>query len=108
MSKQELPQVTDNLLDTLEYLYADPQACRVCGAPLVLADSQGMKYACTSDAASPYRNKHEAAGVTWRQAFDHYNDSVRYNPGRGDVHVLAVVAEVRRLRAWAAAVEATR
>lgn len=108
MSIQELPQVTDNLLDTLAYLYADPRVCQVCGAPLALADSQGMKYACTSDAASPLRGKYEAAGMTWRQAFDHYNDSVRHNPGRGDVRVLAVVAEVRRLRAWAAAVEASR
>jgi hypothetical protein len=93
-----LPEVTDELLDALEFRYAEPPACRVCGAPLQVVDSRGMKMACTSDAASPFRNRYEAAGVTWRQALDHWQESIAYNPPAGDLRVLALVAEVRKLR----------
>lgn len=96
-----LPEVTGELLAELELRYAVPRCCRVCGAPLQVADTRGMKMACTSDAASPLRGKHEAAGATWKEALDHYNDSVMYDPPEGDRRVLALVAEVRRLRGMA-------
>lgn len=95
---RELPAVTDELLAAMEFRYADPRVCRVCGALLHLADTRGMKMTCTSDAASPLRNRHEAAGATWKEALDHYQESVLYNPPGGDVRVLALVAEIRRLR----------
>lgn len=97
-AKTELPAVTDELLDAMAFRYADPRICRVCGAPLQLADTKGMKMTCTSDAASPLSSKHEAAGATWKEALDHYQDSTMYNPPDGDVRVLALIAEVRRLR----------
>lgn len=106
----ELPDVTGELLAALEYRYADPRVCRVCGAPLQVTSvggRDGVKMACTSDAASPMKYRYEAADVTWKQALDHWSESTEYNPPDGDVRVLAVVAEVRRLRAWAAVVEAT-
>jgi hypothetical protein len=91
-------KVTEELLAALEFRYAQPRVCRVCGAPLQVADSRGMKMTCTSDAASPVRAKHEAAGVTWKQALDHYEQSTMYDPPDGDPRVLALIAEVRRLR----------
>lgn len=94
-------EVTEELLAALEFRYAEPPCCRVCGSPLQVADSRGMKMTCTSDAASPYRSEHEAAGATWKQALDHYEQSARYDPPPGDWRVLALVAEVRRLRAGA-------
>jgi hypothetical protein len=97
-SKQELPPVTEELLTALEFRYAVPRCCRVCGAPLSVADSRGMKMTCDSDAASPYTAVHEAAGATWKEALDHWAESTLYNPPDGDLHVLALVAEVRRLR----------
>jgi hypothetical protein len=90
--------ITDELLTALEFRYADPRVCRVCGAPLQVVNSQGMKMACTSDAASPLASKHEPAGATWRQALDHYQDSAMYDPPPGDKRVLALVCEIRRLR----------
>lgn len=93
-----LPPVTEELLAALEFRYAVPRCCRVCGAPLQVGDSRGMKMTCTSDAASPYTSVHEAAGVTWKEALHHWQESMMYNPPDGDVHVLALVAEVRRLR----------
>jgi hypothetical protein len=98
----ELPEVTEALLDALAFRYADPRVCRVCGAPVELVDTKDMKYACTSDAASMFRDRQAAAGVTWREALDHRIASELYNPPDGDLRVLAVVAEVRRLRALAA------
>jgi hypothetical protein len=98
-------EVTDDLLNALEFRYAEPRVCRVCGAELQLADTKGMKYACTSDAASPLRGRHEAAGATWKQALDHYQNSVLYDPPPGDRRVTALVAEVRRLREAACALE---
>lgn len=92
------PEVTEELLSALEFRYAVPACCRVCGAPLQVVDSRGMKMACTSDAASPLRGKHEAAGVTQKQALDHYMGSLAYDPPPGDALVLALVAEIRRLR----------
>jgi hypothetical protein len=94
----ELPDVTDDLLAALEFRYAQPRVCRVCGAPLHVVDSRGMKMTCTSDAASPYRNRYEAAGVTRADALDHWDKSTMWNPPDGDVNVLAVVRELRRLR----------
>jgi hypothetical protein len=94
-----LPEVTDALLDAMTFRYAEPRVCRVCGAELQLADTKGMKYTCTSDAASPFRNKHEAAGATWKEALDHWQDSTLYDPPAGDLRVLALIAEVRKLRA---------
>jgi hypothetical protein len=94
----ELPEVTDELLDALEFRYAEPRACRVCGEPLHVVDSRGMKMTCTSDAASPYRDKYEAAGVTWKEASDHWHESTTYNPPPGDLRVIALVAEIRKLR----------
>ena len=93
-----LPEVTDYLLDALEFRYAEPRVCRVCGAPLDVVDSRGMKMVCSSDAASPFRDKHEAAGATWKEASDHWHESTMYNPPPGDLRVLALVTEVRRLR----------
>lgn len=93
-----LPEVTDELLKALEFRYAVPRCCRVCGAPLQLADTRGMKMTCTSDAASPFRDRHEAAGATWQEALDHYQTSTLLDPPDGDPAVLAVIAEVRRLR----------
>jgi hypothetical protein len=93
---RELPPVTDELLAALEFRYAVPRCCRVCGAPLEVGDSRGMKMSCTSDAASPVKNP--LSSGTWRQALDHWQESTMYNPPDGDVHVLALVAEVRRLR----------
>jgi hypothetical protein len=93
-----LPPVTDRLLDELEFRYAVPRCCRVCGAPLQMSDSKGMKMTCTSDAASPLRGKYEPAGATWKEALDHWQASVLYNPPDGDARVLALVAEVRLLR----------
>ena len=95
----ELPPVTDELLAALEFRYASPRVCRVCGAPLQVGDTRGMKMTCTSDAASPLRYRYEAAGVTWKDALDHWSESTMYNPPDGDTRVLALVAEVRRLRA---------
>jgi hypothetical protein len=89
--------VTDELLAELEFRYAVPRACRVCGAPLQVADTKDMKMSCASNAASPYRYKHEPAGATWKEALDHYQASVMYNPPDGDLRVIALVAEVRRL-----------
>src|SRR6185437_4379417 len=79
----ELPEVTAYLLDTLEWRYAVPRCCRVCGAPLEVADSRGMKMTCTSDAASPLRSLHAAAGVTLPQALDHWQESTLYDPPDG-------------------------
>jgi hypothetical protein len=98
MSDVTLPEVTDYLLDELEFRYATPRVCRVCGAPLEVVNSNGMKMACTSDAASPFRDKHEAAGATWKEALDHWNESTLWNPPAGDLRVLALIAEVRKLR----------
>lgn len=98
-------EVTDYLLDELEFRYAEPRVCRVCGAELQLADTKGMKYTCASDAASPLRTRHEPAGATWKQALDHYQDSTLYNPPDGDRRVTALVAEVRRLRGASVAVD---
>jgi hypothetical protein len=95
----ELPEITDELLDVMEFRYNEPRTCVVCNAPLTLVDTKGMKMACTSDAASPFRWKHEPAGATWKQALDHWNESVMYNPPHGDLHVIALIAEIRRLRA---------
>jgi hypothetical protein len=92
-----LPPVSDYLLDELEFRYAVPRCCRVCGAPLAVGDSRGMKMSCTSDAASPAKYR-PAGGVAWREAMDHWQESTMYNPPDGDVRVLALVAEVRRLR----------
>jgi hypothetical protein len=94
---RELPPVTDELLAALEFRYAVPRCCRICGAPLQVGDSRGMKMTCTSDAASPYTSVHEAAGVTWKEALAHWRDSTLYDPPDGDLRVLALVAEVRRL-----------
>jgi hypothetical protein len=91
-------EVTDELLAALEFRYAVPRCCRVCGASLQLADTKDMKYTCTSDAASPFRDKHEAAGATWQEALAHYQDSAMYRPPDGDLRVLALVAEFRSLR----------
>ena len=94
----ELPVVTDELLDALAFRYAEPRVCRICGAELTLVDTQGMKYACTSDAASPYKNRHEPAGATWQEALHHWQDSTMYNPPHGDLRVIALIAEIRKLR----------
>lgn len=91
-------QVTADLLAALEWRYAVEPFCRVCGARLELVDTRGMKMACTSDAASPFRSRHEAAGVTWKEAMAHYEESTRYNPPPGDPQVVALVQEIRRLR----------
>ena len=100
----ELPvEITDELLAALEFRYAEKPVCRVCGALLEVGDSRGMKMTCTSDAASPLRYRQEAAGVTWQEALHHWEESTQYNPPPGDVRVLALVAEVRRLRAAATA-----
>lgn len=96
-------EITDDLLAMLEWRYAEEPVCRVCGALLSVSDSRGMKMTCTSDAASPLRGRQKAAGVTWREAQRHWEDSTQYNPPPGDARVLALVAEVRRLRAQAAA-----
>jgi hypothetical protein len=101
----ELPDVTDELLTVLAFRYACPRVCRICGAPLEVVNSQGMKMACTSDAASTLKNP--LSSGTWRQALDHYRQSEMYDPPEGDVRVLALIAEFRRLKAWAAVVEAT-
>lgn len=102
----EVPvEITDELLTNLEFRYAEKPVCRVCGALLEVGDSRGMKMSCTSDAASPLRSRHEAAGVTWREALDHWQESTQYNPPPGDPRVLALVAEVRRLREAAGAVD---
>jgi hypothetical protein len=101
----ERVKVTEYLLDELAFRYADPRVCRVCGAELQLADTKGMKYTCASDAASPLRTRHEPAGATWKQALDHYQESTLYNPPEGDRRVVALVAEVRRLREASVAVE---
>lgn len=93
-----IPPVTEELLKGLEWRYAVPRCCRVCGAPLQVSDSRGMKMTCTSDAASPLTRVHEAAGATWKEALDHWQDSTLYNPPEGDRRVLALVAEVRRLQ----------
>jgi hypothetical protein len=98
MSGVTLPEVTDYLLDELAFRYAEPRICRVCGAPLEVVNSNGMKMACTSDAASPFRDKHEAAGATWKEALDHWNESTLWNPPAGDLRVVALIAEVRKLR----------
>ncbi len=95
---RELPPVTDELLAALEFRYAEPRVCRVCGAPVHVADTKGMKMTCGSDAASPYTAVHEAAGATWKEALAHWRDSTLYNPPDGDLRVIALVAEVRRLR----------
>jgi|HubBroStandDraft_3_1064219.scaffolds.fasta_scaffold447786_2 hypothetical protein len=92
----DLPAVTGELLDWLARRYAVPRCCRVCGAPLKVVNSGGMKMACTSDAASPLANPLRSG--TWRDALDHYQASVLFSPPRGDPAVLALVAEVRRLR----------
>lgn len=91
-------EVTDELLAALEFRYAEPRVCRVCGALLEVANSQGMKMACSSDAASPFKSKHEPAGATWKEALQHYQDSAMYDPPDGDKRVLALVAEFRSLR----------
>jgi hypothetical protein len=91
-----LPGVTGELLAALAWRYAVPRCCRVCGAPLVMVNSGERRYACTSDAASPLKNPLRSG--TWRQALDHWNESVMYDPPPGDPAVLALVAEVRRLR----------
>lgn len=93
-----VPPVTEELLTGLEWRYAVPRCCQVCGAPLQVSDSRGLKMTCTSDAASPLRTRHEPAGATWREALDHWRDSTLYNPPEGDRRVLALVAEVRRLQ----------
>jgi hypothetical protein len=98
MAGNEVP-VTDEILEELEFRYAVPRVCRVCGAPLRVGDSKDMKMSCTSDAASPYSAVHEAAGATWKEALDHWQESTLYNPAEGDLRVIALVAEVRRLRA---------
>jgi hypothetical protein len=98
-------EVTEELLAALAFRYAEPRVCRVCGAELALANTRGMKYTCTSDAASPLRTRHEPAGATWKQALDHYQESTLYNPPDGDRRVVALVAEVRRLREASVAVE---
>jgi hypothetical protein len=102
----EVPvEITDELLAVLEFRYAEKPICRVCGALLEVGDSRDMKMSCTSDAASPLRSKHEAAGVTWQEALRHWEESTQYNPPSGDRRVLAVVAELRRLREAAVAVD---
>jgi hypothetical protein len=104
VSDQELPEVTEELLAAMEWRYAEPRSCRVCGAPLTIGSSGGpggIRMSCSSDAASPLKYKHEAAGATWKEALDHWRDSTVYNPTDGDQRVLALVAEVRRLRAEA-------
>jgi hypothetical protein len=95
----ELPTVTDALLDELAFRYAEPRVCRVCGAELHVVDSRGMKMACSSDAASPFHWKYEPAGVTRQEAADHWDGSIMYDPRPGDLDVIALVAEVRKLRA---------
>lgn len=92
-------EITDELLAALEFRYAEKPVCRVCGALLQVGDSRGMKMSCTSDAASPLRSRYQAAGVTWQEALRHWEESTQYDPPPGDVRVLALVAEVRRLRA---------
>lgn len=93
-----LPPVTDEMLARLEWRYAVPRACRVCGTPLELMDTRGMKMACPSKAASPFTRDQEEAGVTRAQAMTHYSGSTVWDPSPGDVFVLALAAEVRRLR----------
>lgn len=108
MNDTELPPVTEELLTGMEFRYAVPRCCRVCGAPLEVADSRGMKMTCTSDAASPLKSRYESAGATWAEALDHWQASTLYDPPDGDMRVLALIAEVRRLRSRAAVVEVTR
>jgi hypothetical protein len=98
MTETDPMPATDYLLDELAFRYAVPRCCRVCGAPLEVADTKGMKMTCTSDAASPYRNKHEPAGATWQEALHHSLESTLYDPPDGDLRVIALIAEVRRLR----------
>lgn len=98
MADNELPEVTAYLLDELEFRYAVPRCCRVCGAPLEVGNTRGKKMSCTSDAASPMKSRYTKAGVTWKEALDHWQESTMYNPPDGDARVLALVAEVRRLR----------
>lgn len=93
-----LPPVTEELLKGLEWRYSVPRCCRVCGAALQVSDSHGMTMTCTSNAASPLRSRHEPAGATWKEALDHWQDSTLWNPPEGDLRVLTLVAEVRRLR----------
>jgi hypothetical protein len=97
-STLDLPEVTDRLLAALEFRYASPRVCRVCGAPLEMGNSGTKKYNCTSDAASPFRDRQKAAGVTWKEALDHWGESTMYSPEPGDLDVIALIAEVRRLR----------
>jgi hypothetical protein len=61
-------------------------------------DTRGMKMACPSDGASSFTARHTRAGVTWLQAIEHYDASVRYGPPPGDSLVVQLVREVRRLR----------
>lgn len=96
--QEGLPRLTDELLKGIEWRYAVPRVCRVCGAPLQLADTQGMKMTCTSDAASPFRRAHEAAGATRAQAMIHYSASTLWNPPDGDKRVLALAAAFRAVR----------
>jgi hypothetical protein len=98
LEQPELPEVTGRLLAWLEFRYAVPRCCRVCGAPLQVVNSAGRTMACTSAAASPIRNRHEPAGATWQEALRHWDASVLHGPPGGDADVLALVAEVRRLR----------
>lgn len=98
----ELPEVTAYLLDELEFRYAVPRCCRRCGAPLEVGDSRGMKMHCSSGAASPFLSRRRAAGAEDADWLDHWNESIMYDPPDGDVRVLALVAEVRRLREEAA------
>jgi hypothetical protein len=106
MSDYPEHQITDEVLAELERRYASwqPRPCRICGAPLKMVDSGaswrgvGAKYACTS----PEADAVNSAPGSYDRALAHYQGSRTDAPSlTGDARVLALVAEVRRLRATA-------
>jgi hypothetical protein len=96
----ELPRLTDELLRSIEWRYAVPRSCRVCGAPLRVGSSGlgGIRMGCSSDAASPLKYKHEPAGATWQEALRHWEESVLYNAPEGDLRVIALAKAFRGVR----------
>lgn len=96
--------ITSELLDALERRYtpAGEQKCVVCGAPLTFSSSGdrsggGLRYNCSSDAASPVRS----TGAL-RERLDHYAASGWTDRGESSPAVVALVKAYRELAASAA------
>jgi hypothetical protein len=100
----DLITLTREELDALEidYTWADPPPCRICSQPLQMTDTGGengrARFACTSVDARLLGKDRDA----FKRALRHYHESQWQQPRQQDQRVVAVIRELRELRAQSA------